>query len=183
MEFENKLISAEHSARAWVRDSSERGLAKKRGEVMRVKHILLIAVSLCLGAAPLLQGQTALDDEIKIGSHPYIPQDPNAIRVKASLVEVTAVVRDARSRPISGLTKENFEILDQGKQQAISLFTAELAHPPATSSPFQTDIAAPAPTPVSAPRDTWAYISTIKPFRFPTWCTPEKPLKHLSEII
>ena len=97
---------------------------------MRLKPILLAAL-VALAAVPLLQSQTtAPEQEIKIAAQPYIPQESNAIRVKATMVDVTVVVRDAKGQPISGLTKEDFQIFDQGKQQKISLFTAELAHPP-----------------------------------------------------
>jgi VWFA-related protein len=119
---------------------------------MRVKHILIAAI-LCLAAASLLQSQTASDDEIKIASQPYIPQESNAIRVKATMVDVTVVVRDSHGQPISGLTKDDFEIYDQGKKQKISLFTPELAHRlavEATQTTTEVAVAPPAP-PVPVP--------------------------------
>ena len=56
------------------------------------------------------------------------------------MVDVTVVVRDSHGQPIAGLTKDDFQIFDEGKQQKISLFTPELAHPPVVK------VAAPATT-------------------------------------
>jgi VWFA-related protein len=110
---------------------------------MRLKPILF-ALIICLIAVPLLQSQTTTELEIKIAAQPYTPSDPNAIRVKSTMVDVTVVVRDAHGQPIAGLTKEDFQIFDEGKPQKISLFTPELAHPPVVK------VAAP-PTTAEAP--------------------------------
>src|SRR5579863_5432996 len=99
---------------------------------MRIKHVLVGAI-FCLSVVTLLQSQSAptATDEIKFASQPYIPQDTNAIRVKATMVDVNVVVRDSHGQAISGLTKEDFAIFDQGKKQKISMFSPELANPPA----------------------------------------------------
>lgn len=96
---------------------------------MRLKPALL-ALILILIAVPFLQSQTTPEPEIKIAAQPYVPQESNAIRIKTTMVDVTVVVRDAHGQPIAGLTKDDFQIFDEGKQQKISLFTPELAHPP-----------------------------------------------------
>jgi VWFA-related protein len=98
---------------------------------MRPKLILLAAL-ISVTAVSLLQSQSTSqpEPEIKVAAQPYVPQESNAIRIKATMVDVTVVVRDAKGQPISGLTKDDFQIFDQGKQQKISLFTPELAHPP-----------------------------------------------------
>lgn len=123
---------------------------------MRVKHVL-IAAFLCIFAVSLLQSQTAApDDEIRFAAQPYIPQDPNAIRVKATMVDVNVVVRDSHGQAISGLTKDDFVILDQGKRQNITSFTPELANPPVVQvqAPLTTAdapaVPPPAPPPVPA---------------------------------
>ena len=124
---------------------------------MRIKHVI-IAAALCLSAVSLLQSQTAApDDEIKFGTQPYFPQDSNAIRVKATMVDVNVVVRDAHGKAISGLTKEDFAVFDQGKQQKISLFTPELANPPvvqmqAPATTAEAPTAPPAALPSAPPR-------------------------------
>jgi VWFA-related protein len=95
---------------------------------MRLKPILF-ALIFCLLTVPFLQSQTTTEPEIKIAAQPYTPTDSSAIRIKTTMVDVTVVVRDPKGQPIAGLTKDDFQIFDEGKQQKISLFTAELAHP------------------------------------------------------
>ena len=118
---------------------------------------LLIAVVAFAAAVPLVRSQNTQEavPEIKIASQPYIPTDPNAIRVKSTMVDVPVVVRDANGQPIAGLTQDDFQIFDQGKQQKIILFTPELAHPLALKAVAPSTIAeAPAispPAPSSAP--------------------------------
>ena len=48
------------------------------------------------------------------------------IRVAARLVEVGVIVRD-KNGPVAGLTKEDFTVLDRGKPQKISIFSADAA--------------------------------------------------------
>jgi VWFA-related protein len=118
---------------------------------MRTKHFF-IATIFCLAAASLLQSQSAPapTDEIKFASQPYVPQDPTAIRVKATTVDITVVVRDSHGQAISGLTREDFEVYDQGKKQKITLFTPELAHPPVVQvAPPKTTAEAPAVPPAA----------------------------------
>ena len=66
---------------------------------MRAKLILLAAFAI-LAIVPLLLSQTTSqsEPEIKIASQPYIPQDPHAIRVQSTMVEVNVVVRDAKGK-------------------------------------------------------------------------------------
>jgi VWFA-related protein len=123
------------------------------GNAVRAKQIVTL-VLVCVVAAPLLQGQSPANQEIKIVTQPYIPNENNAIRVQSTIVDLNVVVRDAKGQLITGLTKEDFEIYDQGKKQIISSFDAELAHPPAVKMPEQIETQAqpPAPPPTVPPR-------------------------------
>jgi VWFA-related protein len=93
---------------------------------MRLKYSFLLVV-LCLLAAVALTGQNIPEDEIRIGSRPYVPTAPNTLRVKSNLVEVPVVVRDERGKAIGGLQRDSFEVDDRGKRQTISFFAVELA--------------------------------------------------------
>src|ERR1700678_3768570 len=93
---------------------------------MRLRRSLLLAV-LCLVAAVTLTGQNIPEDEIRVGSRPYVPTAPNSVRVKSNLVEVPVVVRDEHGKVIAGLEKESFEVEDRGKKQTISYFSVETA--------------------------------------------------------
>ncbi len=115
----------------------------------------------CFAAAPLLLGQAASDDEIKFASQQYIPQDPHAIRVESTLVDLTVVVRDARGQTVGGLKKEDFDLYDNGKKQDISYFSVEYAHPPAPPVPLTT-AEAPVPPPLpAAPRYIGMYFDDM----------------------
>jgi len=93
---------------------------------MRLRCSLLLAV-LCLVAAVTLTGQNISEDEIRVGSRPYVPSAPNTLRVKSNLVEVPVVVRDEHGKIIAGLEKDSFEVQDRGKKQTISFFAVETA--------------------------------------------------------
>ncbi|HKV42570.1 MAG TPA: VWA domain-containing protein, partial [Blastocatellia bacterium] len=58
--------------------------------------------------------------------------DQNPVKLKTQLVEVNAVVTDRRGHPITGLTKEDFEVRENGRTQEVSFFSAvAAARPPA----------------------------------------------------
>jgi VWFA-related protein len=120
---------------------------------VRAKQIVTLVLA-CVVTAPLLLGQSAANQEIKIVSEPYIPSENAAIRVQSTIVDLNVVVRDPKGQLVTGLKKEDFEIYDQGKKQIISSFNTELAHPPAVKMPDAIDIQVqpPAPPPAVPPR-------------------------------
>ena len=64
---------------------------------------------------------------------------PATFRTKVNLVLVPVVVRDAKGRAIGNLRKEDFQLFDRGKPQAISSFSVETlasqtAEPPKTEA-------------------------------------------------
>jgi VWFA-related protein len=54
---------------------------------------------------------------------PPADQPPVSFRVEVNYVEVDAVVTDAQGTPISNLTKDDFEIYEDGKKQDVSTFS------------------------------------------------------------
>jgi VWFA-related protein len=54
-------------------------------------------------------------------------QAPPVFRVETRLVEVYATIRDNRSRYIDGLTKDRFQVLDNGVPQTLTAFESESA--------------------------------------------------------
>jgi VWFA-related protein len=93
---------------------------------LQLKRSLLLA-ALSLVAAVTLTGQNIPEDEIRVGSRPYVPTSANTVRVKSDLVEVPVVVRDDHGKIIAGLQKDSFEVDDRGKKQTISFFAVETA--------------------------------------------------------
>jgi VWFA-related protein len=74
-----------------------------------------------LAAALLMQAQ----DEVRVTSHAYLPPSPYTLRTDTDLVEIAAAVRDAHGKPVSGLTKADFHILDDKKEREIAAFEVE----------------------------------------------------------
>ncbi len=62
-------------------------------------------------------------------------QEIPALRVTTRLVEVHVVVQDKQGKPVPGLTKEDFVILDRGKEQRITVFSAELGQAATAPAP------------------------------------------------
>jgi VWFA-related protein len=76
----------------------------------------------CLGWAA---AQSMAPDEMRARTVPYVPPSPVTVRTEVDLVEVPVVVRDGRHRAIAGLTKDDFEVYDAGKKQAITAFSVQ----------------------------------------------------------
>ena len=69
--------------------------------------------------------------------------DEEVVRITTSLVQTDVVVTDRDGKQVTDLKAEDFEILENGKPQAITNFSYVAAGPPAAA----------APTPKPAPRD------------------------------
>lgn len=83
----------------------------------------LILFCVFLGQIPPSFGAPQMDS-----SEPSPAQQP-VIRSSARLVQVSVFVQDAKGKPIAGLKKEDFTVLDQGKPQKIAVFSVEAAIP------------------------------------------------------
>jgi VWFA-related protein len=59
-------------------------------------------------------------------------QAPFQLKVGSNLVVVRVVVRDANGKPVAGLQKEDFKLLDRGKEQTISQFEVETSSLPSS---------------------------------------------------
>jgi VWFA-related protein len=83
---------------------------------------------------------------------PALPQQPDTtIRSSTRLVQVSVVVLDNHGNPITGLTKDDLAVSDEGHPQSISIFTAET--PPRRFPPTRSPIASSSKvkTPVPSP--------------------------------
>jgi VWFA-related protein len=58
-------------------------------------------------------------------------QQPEVIRSSTRLVQLSVIAQDSKGEPLTGLQKEDFAVLDEGKPQNIAFFSC-LAPPPAT---------------------------------------------------
>jgi len=65
-----------------------------------------------------------------VSSLPSIAQDQdNTIKVDVKLVNVFVTVVDGHGAPVAGLSKENFTLMEDGKEQKIAVFDKESALP------------------------------------------------------
>src|SRR5258708_29130585 len=66
-----------------------------------------------------------------------IAQDQNqpTIRVTTRLVQVNVVVHDKKGEPLSDLKKEDFTILDKGKEQKVAVFAVDSIDTPPKAWP------------------------------------------------
>jgi len=85
-----------------------------------MRRLILIAATLMSGAAGLAQTTPSSPDS----SPTALPTDDvPTIKVQSSLVDVSAIVRDAAGAPVSGLKQENFQLKQDGKLQPIKFFS------------------------------------------------------------
>jgi Ca-activated chloride channel homolog len=52
-------------------------------------------------------------------------EEPDVVKVDSSIVVMNATVRDAKNKPVSGLTQKDFKIFEDGVPQPIVLFEAQ----------------------------------------------------------
>ena len=88
----------------------------------------MFALSLCAQTAP--PGKPLVSSS---GTPPAAP----TIKVTTRLVQVNVLVHDHSGRPIADLTKNDFEVTDQGKLQSIALFSVDSAKPAAQGTAKQ----------------------------------------------
>src|ERR1700735_3834090 len=89
--------------------------------MMGVK-IGVIAVALCLAVAA-----SAFAQSVPPPPPPSLPtpSTQSAVHVTTRIVQVSVTVHDDRGRPVTGLTKDDFVLLDEGKRQLVTSITLQ----------------------------------------------------------
>jgi VWFA-related protein len=90
------------------------------GNARRLAGLALCAVL----TAPFGGGQVALDPRKQPAASPERSQRPN-LRVDTNLVLVPVTVCDPMNRPVTGLEKENFRVLENNVEQTITHFAMD----------------------------------------------------------
>ena len=80
-----------------------------------ILSISLLAALLCLLDPCVLRAQSA----------PSSNQPAPVLRVATHIVQVHVIVQDKKGEPVTGLTKEDFTLLDKGQPQRIAFFSEE----------------------------------------------------------
>ncbi|HLW77380.1 MAG TPA: VWA domain-containing protein, partial [Bryobacteraceae bacterium] len=70
-----------------------------------------------------------------------LAQEPVVVRINVTLVQVDAVVTDAKNRHVGNLKAADFEILEDGKPQKITNFSYVLPNAPVTPVPKPVSVA------------------------------------------
>lgn len=107
--------------------------------------------------APAPSGQTANSEvhpeSAKASAEITSRDEKPTFKVNVNLVQVRVVVRDANGRPVGNLQKDDFELFDKGKPQAITNFSAEqrgVRKTPVAASPEPSDAVDPSSPGVKA---------------------------------
>ena len=87
-------------------------------------------LALCVAVAGLALSQSIPPDEIHSRTVPYVPPSTVTIRTEVRVVEVPVVVRDSHLHTVAQLTKDDFEIEDNGTKQSVTSFAVRSFKPP-----------------------------------------------------
>src|ERR1700733_10558311 len=83
---------------------------------MRIKHPLVISIVYVAAARSTFAQLTPPPPPPAVQTNPNAP----ALKVTSRVVQVNVIVQDKNGQPVTGLTKEDFTILDNGQAQTIS---------------------------------------------------------------
>lgn len=122
-------------------------------EALPARSSLLVTVVLAFCICTFLDAAQSLSPgEVRLSSRPYEPRP--LLRAVSQLVELEVVVRDAHGIAVTGLTKDDFAIVDSGKTRDLSAFSVSILNPPASR-----DAAKPANAGESSSVATYSNIS------------------------
>lgn len=115
-------------------------------EAMTKRAILFLAAVLLLAVAGPAPGQQPQTPPAPAGQ-PAAPQPPVTFRAEVNYVEVDARVLDAQGNFIAGLTANDFQVLEDGQPQKVSVFSVvnlpveRAPRPLFASRPIEPDVA------------------------------------------
>ena len=110
--------------------------------------------------------QTLTPGEVRISSRPYHPRS-QGLRRESRLVQIEVVVRDINGRPVGGLTKDDFLVLDSGRPRDIFEFSVETSSEPSLSPAKPKSPTPPAASPTQ-PASVQPVSPTAAPY-IPRW--------------
>jgi Ca-activated chloride channel homolog len=108
-----------------VRDLRERCAV---GALARGLLVLTVLSSMCAAQVPKPPWASSASADAK-GNPPPASQPDTTFKVNVKLVNVFVTVTDEHGSPIGGLTKDNFEVEEDGAPQTIAVFGKESALP------------------------------------------------------
>ena len=112
----------------------------------RCISLALLAAAAVLCARAPAQAPRLSPDEMKLSSRAFRPAI--LFRARVNEVQVGVVVRNGQGRSVAGLTRGDFQVLDNGRPQPITAFNVEARSPEIGA----TARSGAAPPPVARPR-------------------------------
>jgi VWFA-related protein len=110
--------------------------SNKRGRIMRIKYFFVaLIISVTCAASAFAQ---TMQPPPRPPSPLPAPTPQSAVKVTTRIVQVSVTVHDNQGHPVTGLTKNDFVLLDEGKRQQIASITEQsnrLMTTAATSAP------------------------------------------------
>src|SRR6185436_11405682 len=109
----------------------------------------------CVASMVMLVTQVALAARPPQSATNKVESQDQPIRLKTDLIELRAVVTNKQGKPVTDLTKDDFEITEDGRKQVVSFFTAEkISGALATSPPGASPAARRQVPPAARPKRT-----------------------------
>ena len=140
--------------------------------------ILVAAVSCCVFASP---NRIIAQSSDKAAAQSNESRALYQLKAESNLVVVRVVVRDANGKPVAGLQKEDFELLDRGKEQSISQFEVETSGSPSSNFANSPNSAASTPAAGVAQPSKGAEPSKFVAFYFDTLDTSDQDMVYLRQ--
>lgn len=92
-------------------------------------RLSLVTFLLILSASALAQTDSVTAGQNTSSAHEQLnssaPDPGMTIKVRSNLVEIRVVVRGADGKPVGNLTRDDFRVYDNGKQQSVTTFAVE----------------------------------------------------------
>jgi VWFA-related protein len=121
----------------------------KTAQTFRVNSLLLC---LLLLTAPFARAQQQKP------AAPVQDEPEEVIRLDTELIQVQAVVTDKKGQPVDGLTRDDFEVFEDGQPRALSFFAVERAPSPGEATAAD---AAPKPNRAAPARTFVLFVDTL----------------------
>src|SRR5580704_10095805 len=113
---------------------AERMERQSSGDIMRVNGAavgIVVALTFTLCGAGLAYAQSVAPPPAVLP----VPSPQASVHVTTRVVQVTVSVQDREGRPVTGLTKDDFVVMDEGQRQQITSFSEQTNHVTTTAVP------------------------------------------------
>jgi VWFA-related protein len=118
---------------------TKRHEGEQRARPHRSLWLVTISASLCLSLTAPSVSLSQQSDPARAPARQEVP----ILRATTRLVEISVIAQDKYGRPITGLTRDDFVLLEDGREQPIAVFSAEVNRTAPPAPPLPAAVAAP----------------------------------------